>query len=137
MFNLIELTDYGQKRIWINPAHIVRMMENNELSVVFLSTGSPFTVKESPLEIQKRIDQSRLINSNFLANAVEPKNIDDITQDELRILEYEFLGQGDQYANFETFWGNFLSDSPTVLEMTRLLTTLQDMGYQLEDEVNV
>lgn len=62
------------------------------------------------------------------------KPVEDITQEHLVELSDSYLGEGDSFTNFHTFWINFLSEQPEPDQVTRLLKQVKDWGYVLDDD---
>lgn len=62
------------------------------------------------------------------------KPVEDMSDSHLDCLSDNYIGNGDNFANFHTFWLNFLSEEPEPDEMAKLLQQVKEWGY-VWDEV--
>ncbi|UHG93453.1 hypothetical protein [Spirosoma oryzicola] len=134
MYNLIELTLHDDRIVYVMPSSISQLADLGDSTCVNLISEHALSVKQSPKEIKKRIDQSRLIHSDLYEEPVF-KNLAELTQQQLDQLSEDFVGEGDRYANFKTLWGNFISQRPDMTAVVQLLTQLEDWGYETEEIV--
>ncbi|MVM30161.1 hypothetical protein GO755_08960 [Spirosoma sp. HMF4905] len=77
------------------------------------------------------------LRSIFVAETGEnpwAKPIEDISQQHLGELSQTFIGRGNQFADFYTFWLNFLYSEPEPDTMSKLLLQVKQWGYVLDDD---